>query len=89
MRIDSPLMWTPSSEASIATTLATTSGPRALSSGMARFSRSQFTSFGRLLPLPIGVLIEPGQMAFTRTPLPPYSTARARVSASTAPLLAP
>ena len=83
-------MCAPSSEARKATRLATVSGPRALSSAIWRITSFMSASFGRPAPpAVIGVLIEPGHTQFTRTPCLPYSTASARVKASTPPFDAP
>ena len=44
---------------------------------------------GSLLREVIGVVIEPGQTAFARSPCLPYSMAKVRVRASTPPFEAP
>src|SRR5262245_12639964 len=82
----SPLMWAPSSDASIAITPATTSGPFGPVSDLQRSIQLKSAPVGMRAPFDMGVAISPGHTEFARRPWRAYSTASVRVIASTAPL---
>ena len=71
---------------SIAITPATTSGPIGPLSELQRAIQLKSAPLGMRGALDMGVAISPGHTQLARSPARPYSTARVRVIASTAPL---